>query len=209
MPALVIALSLAAACAQDDRPLATPDEEGCIEAPASWRRTATEADRARLRGWRTAWDDALAQARAIGVGAEIEREGPLLDPDAALPDPAPPVGEYRCRTIKLGSPNGLLPYVAYPAFRCRVSADAIGLRLVKETGSQRPNGRLFVDRGRRMIFLGTMQLSDETRYFRYGIDADRDVAGILERVGEARWRLVIPSPRFESLLDVIELVPAR
>jgi hypothetical protein len=52
-----------------------------------------------------------------------------------------------------------------------------------------------------------MQLGDETRAYQYGIDAERDLAGILERVGDQRWRLVFPYPHFESLLDVIELTP--
>ena len=189
---------------------AAPNEAECIPPSSSWRQTATEDDRARLRGWRDAWEEATGQARTAGHGAELTAEGALLEPDAALPNPTPPPGLYRCRTLKLGSPeNAGLPYVAYPAFRCRISADALGLRLVKESGSQRPVGRLFVDRDRRMIFLGTMQLGDERRSYRYGIDRDRDMAGILERIGPDRWRLAFPSPRFESRLDVIELVPDR
>jgi hypothetical protein len=43
---------------------------------------------------------------------------------------------------------------------------------------------------------------------RYGRDADRDLAGWVERVGERRWRLILPYPRFESTIDVVELVPA-
>ncbi|HWH22237.1 MAG TPA: DUF4893 domain-containing protein [Allosphingosinicella sp.] len=53
-----------------------------------------------------------------------------------------------------------------------------------------------------------MQLSDETGSFAYGHDRDRDMAAILERIGERRWRLVFPYPHFESRLDVIELAPA-
>ncbi|WP_152998778.1 DUF4893 domain-containing protein, partial [Sphingopyxis sp. H115] len=30
----------------------------------------------------------------------------------------------------------------------------------------------------------------------------------VERIGDNRWRLVLPAPAYESLLDVIELVPA-
>ena len=35
------------------------------------------------------------------------------------------------------------------------------------------------------------------------------MAGVVERVGDHRWRLVCPRPIIESLLDVIELVPAN
>jgi hypothetical protein len=52
-----------------------------------------------------------------------------------------------------------------------------------------------------------MQLGDERRAFQYGTDQDRDLAGLVERVGDHRWRLVFPYPHFESLLDVVELTP--
>jgi hypothetical protein len=51
-------------------------------------------------------------------------------------------------------------------------------------------------------------LADETRAMQYGVDEDRDVAGFVERVGANRWRLVMPKPHFESIMDVMELVPA-
>ena len=42
-------------------------------------------------------------------------------PDAAIPG-ALPNGDYRCRIIKLGARGeGLLDYIAYPAFACRVT----------------------------------------------------------------------------------------
>ena len=173
-----------------------------------WRSVATVADRARLRDWRDAWLKALKQARAAGHGPGIAAEGVLLQPDAALDGAGPPAGEYRCRTIKIGAKSeGLLDYIAYPAFKCRIGAGDGALDFAKLTGSQRPIGRLFPENERRMIFLGTLQLGDEAGTLRYGHDAERAMAGILERVGERRWRLVFPSPHYESLIDVIELIP--
>ena len=174
----------------------------------SWRRIATDTDRDRLRHWRTAWVRALAKARAAGHGAEIAREGILFEPDAGLRDAALPTGDYRCRTVKIGAKSeGLLDYVAYPAFACRVTAEDGALRFVKLTGSQRPVGRLFTENDRRMIFLGTLQLGDEKGVFSYSHDRERDMAGLVERIGDRRWRLVLPYPNFESLIDIVELVP--
>jgi hypothetical protein len=177
----------------------------------TWRQVATEDDRRRLREWREAFVEALAEARAAGHGAEIDREGALLVPDSALRGGALPTGDYRCRTLKLGSKGeGGLDYVPYPAFRCRVAVDADGsLQLAKLSGSQRPIGRLYPEHDTRRIFLGTMQLGDETRVISYGRDRERNMAGIVERIGDRRWRLILPFPHFESTLDVIELVPER
>lgn len=202
---LLIAAGLAAACVGDQaQPAATGE---CPPPAESWRAAATGEDRDRLRDWRDAWTEALAEARAAGHAAEIAREGALLDPDAALTDPAPPPADYDCRTIKIGSRGDLLAWVAYPRFRCRIRVDGDHVDFLKLTGSQRPIGRLYPDTPRRMVFLGTMQLGDELRAYQYGVDRERDLIGALERVGDRRWRLVFPYPHFESLVDVIELTP--
>jgi len=175
---------------------------------SGWRAVATERDRVRIRDWRRSWVAGLSAAKRSNAD-KVAREGALLEPDAAELNPVPPVGTYRCRTIKLGGAgSGTLAYVDYPAFTCRIAERGGQLTLAKLTGSQRPIGRLYPDGPRRMIFLGTLQLSDERRMLAYGADADRDMAGLLERVGRAKWRLVFPRPTFESIIDVIELVPA-
>ena len=174
-----------------------------------WRRVATPADRARLRGWRGAWVAALAQVDP----KEVARDRVLFNPDFALVDPLPPAGPYRCRTYKLGARAGIGPtFTASGWFACRIgTSEDDGERLVslvKLDGSQRPVGSVFADTNARAIFLGTMELGDETRPMRYGRDANRDMAGLIERIAPQRWRVVLPYPRFESLLDVVELVPA-
>jgi hypothetical protein len=182
--------------------------EEVVPAATGWRSLATDTDRERVREWRKTWVQGLEKARAAGHAAAIAAEGTLLEPDAALAGVAPPAGDYRCRVIKVGSKSeGLLDYIAYPAFACRIGAGEAVRDFVKLTGSQRPVGRLFAENDRRMIFLGTLQLGDEQGMLRYGHDIDRDMAGFLERIGERRWRLVFPSPRFESVVDVLELIP--
>lgn len=173
-----------------------------------WRRVATDADRDRVRRWRDAWTSALPAARRADAKA-VAAEAGLFDPDRALPDPAPPAGRYRCRVFKLGAARpGGLDFVAYPYFACRVGDEGDVRSLFKETGSQRPVGLLLKDSPTRMVFVGTLVLGDEQRALDYGQDADRDMIGLFERVGERRWRLSLPWPRFESQLDVVELVPA-
>jgi hypothetical protein len=176
--------------------------------PPNWRDVATAEDRERLSRWRSAWMRALEQAQASGHGREIAAEAPLLDPDAALEweDPAP--GLYRCRTIKIGAKSqGLLDYVAYPAFDCRLRREDGVTRLAKIGGSQRPIGLVLPHSANRKVFLGTLQLGDETRALEYGRDRERDLAALVERIGAMRWRLVFPYPHFESTIDVVELVP--
>jgi len=140
-----------------------------------------------------------------------ETVGTLVDPDAAPAPVTPPVGDYRCRTVKLGSQGGDegLGYVVYGWFACRIETTAGGLKFVKRTGSQRPAGLLFPENDREMILLGSMALASEAAANSYGQRPDRDMVAVLERIGDARWRLVIPWPQNESNVDLIELVPAR
>lgn len=202
--ALLACLALSA-CA------AIPREHSMPQSPStSWRQVATSNDRTRLRDWRTAFNRALAQARAAGHAAEIAREGALLVPDAAL-GPAPiPSGRYKCRVIKVGSQGApLLDYVSYPAFDCVIGQAGRLQSFTKLTGSQRQVGLIYPDGALRQVFLGSLVLGDEARAMQYGGDPDRDLAGWVERVGSDRWRLILPYPRYESLIDVVELVPAR
>jgi len=200
---LLAPLLLLPACASNETGPAA-----AVPAAAGWRAIATDFDLERARKWRTAWVRAVAKARAGGHSADIAGEGVLLEPDAALRGVAPPAGDYRCRVLKVGGQGeGLLDYVAYPSFDCRISAGAGAMDFVKLTGSQRPVGRLFTDSDRRLVFLGTLQLGDEQGILRYGHDRQRDMIGLLERIGERRWRLAFPYPAFESTLDVLELVP--
>ena len=198
--ALIAALALGA-CAHG--------EPAISAAPApDWRRVATDADRTRLAQWRTAFVEGLAQAKASGHAAEIAREGRLLEPDAAMAGGKPPAGEYRCRVIKLGAKAKTdLAYVTYPAFACRIDDEGGIATFRKTTGSQRPVG-VILGGGQKLVFLGTLVLGDEKRAIDYGRDAERDMVGAVESLGDGRWRLILPYPHYESVMDVIELVPA-
>lgn len=203
-----IALLSLSACATMERQF---DREGqLVDSPArDWHMVATEADRTRLREWRSAFVGAVRTARAAGDGASIDGAGALLRPDAALPGPAIPNGDYRCRTIKVGAKSpGMMNFVAYPPFTCRMRTERGVQGLARLSGSQRPVGLLYPGDALRSVFLGTLMLGDETRAMQYGGDPDRDMAGYVERIGPRQWRLILPRPRYESQIDVIELVPA-
>jgi hypothetical protein len=175
-----------------------------------WRTVVTAHDRERLRGWRSAFVAGLRGARVSGHAGDIAGEGALLEPDAALPGPSIPNGSYRCRVIKLGARSaGLLNYVSYPPFACRIRQERDLQGFAKLSGSQRPVGLIFPGDALRQVFLGTLVIGDEQRAMQYGLDRERDVAGFVERVGPRRWRLLMPRPHYESQIDVLELTPAR
>lgn len=198
-----------AACASTPPP-PPPPPGGPGVALRDWRGIVTATDRDRYSRRDAAWSLALQQARRQRGSGDLGPLGDLIEPDAARPSVAPPPGDYRCRTVKLGSQGGEagLGYVVYGWFACRIEATPNGLKFSKLTGSQRPAGLLFPEDDRQMVLLGSMALAAEPAANSYGQRPDRDLVAVLERIGERRWRLVIPWPQAESNLDLIELVPA-
>jgi hypothetical protein len=174
----------------------------------AWMQIATAADELRLARVGLAWQSALADAHRSAAG-EVRKEGALLEPRAALPRPAPTPGSYNCRLIKLGKTRDKgIAFERFKPFFCYVEVEDELLTIVKQTGTQRPAGRLWEDdKPDRLIFLGSLALGDEQQPLAYGEDPKRDMAGVLERIGPFRWRLVIPWPQGTSKLDVFELTP--
>jgi hypothetical protein len=174
-----------------------------------WREVATDADEDRIGRLGLAWQSALQDA-GRRHSSDIRAEGALLDPRAALPRPAPTPGSYNCRLVKLGMSGQRGPaFEKFKPFFCYVEVEDELLTIVKQTGSQRPAGRLWQDdREDRLIFLGSLALGNEDQPLAYGDDPKRDMAGVLERIGPFQWRLVIPWPQSStSKLDVFELTP--
>ena len=174
-----------------------------------WQRVASTADLNRIRRVATGWSSGLAEARATGFRDEVRAEGKLLNPDAAEPRPAPTPGSYSCRLVRLGREGGKGPaFQKFKPFFCYVEVEGPLFTIVKQTGSQRPVGRLWEDDNpNRLIFLGTLALGNEEEARAYGDDPKRDMAGIFERIEPFVWRLVIPYPQNGAKIDVFELTP--
>jgi hypothetical protein len=182
-----------------------------VEAPSpsdAWKQVATANDQDRIERLGLAWQEALSEAKPKN-GKETSAEGDLLKPRAGLPRPQPTPGSYNCRMISLGATEKTPAFEKFKPFFCYVLSDSQGvLTIVKQTGSQRPAGRLWDDDDpNRMIFLGSLALGDEKEPLAYREDPDRDMAGVFERIGPFEWRLVIPWPRSGAKLEVFELTP--
>lgn len=206
-PLITIGLAACTTAAGVDRPRPSVTAEPQTKADL-WQGVATDADEQRIARLGLAWQEALQDAQR-GFGKEVEAEGALLRPRAGLARPAPTPGSYYCRLIKLGrvGAKGAI-FERFKPFFCYVEVEGDLLTIVKQTGSQRPAGRLWEDdRPERLIFLGSLGLGDEEQPRAYGEDPKRDMAGVLERIAPFKWRLVIPWPQSTSKLDVFELTP--
>jgi hypothetical protein len=206
-------LALALGGCETTKPKGPPGVRPSIEVgpplkSEAWKAVATAEDKDRIARLGLAWQEALAEAQRTN-GSDIRREGKLLLPRSGLPRPAPTPGSYNCRLIKLGkAAAGGKSYESFKPFFCYVEVEDDLLTIVKQTGSQRPAGRLWDDDDpTRLVFLGSLALGNEDQPLAYGDDPKRNMAGVLERIGPFRWRLVIPWPQSTSKLDIFELTP--
>jgi len=204
-------VTIAAGCVPKPKPPSSVTPQIVTAAPLksfAWKQVATDADEDRIARLGLAWQEALADAHR-GFADEIHKEGVLLRPRASLARPAPTPGSYNCRLIKLGKASAKSKaYETFKPFFCYVEVEGNLLTIVKQTGSQRPAGRLWEDDdSSRLIFLGSLALGDEQQPLAYGDNPRRDMAGVLDRIGPFKWRLVIPWPQSTSKLDVFELTP--
>ena len=84
-------------------------------------------------------------------------------PAAALSRPAPTPGSYSCRVVSLGRSAKRGPaFERFKPFFCYIDLEGDLFTIVKQTGSQRPAGRLWHDQNpTRLIFLGSVALGSE------------------------------------------------
>jgi hypothetical protein len=209
--AALFALAMLAGCAT--KPKVPPGVTPAVEVGAplkseAWKSVATDADEDRLARLGLAWQEALAEAKKSNP-SDVAKEDKLLLPRAALPMPAPTPGSYNCRMIALGKVTAKdKAFESFKPFFCYVQVEDGQLTIVKQTGSQRPAGRLWSDDDEtRMIFLGSLALRDEEAPLAYGDDPKRNMAGVFERIAPFKWRLVIPWPQSGSKMNIFELTP--
>lgn len=194
---------------------ATPQQqaapaEGIQGGTDNWRQVANTADASLLGRLDQAWRLGRAEAEDGGFARQVEALGPLADPNAAQTgriQPGP--GTYRCRTIKMGRrvEGQGLAYIEYPWFACSVELTPGGdLVLTKTSGSQRTRGLIYPDTERRAVYVGAQAWgADEKTFPAYGEKTERDQVGVIERVGQNRWRLVLPWPKQEAKLELLEI----
>lgn len=204
LPLLIAATAISGCVPVKNKPIGVVSVGEPLKAEV-WQGIASAADKARLANVSGAWATGLADARKAGFASALRDDSELLKASSALARPAPTPGSYRCSLVKLG---GKPAFEKFKPFFCYVEVDGNLLTIVKQTGSQRPAGRLYDDDvNTRLVFLGTLALGSEEEARAYGDDAKRDMAGIFERIGPFRWRLVIPYPQDGAKLDVFELTP--
>jgi hypothetical protein len=210
--AWLVGLSLlASGCIAPRKQVAPAGSSVTAVAPKSdgWTAVANLADRIRINRTALAWQSGLIEANARGFRGAVRSEGKLLVSDAALARPAPTPGSYSCRVVTLGRSAKRGPaFEKFKPFFCYIDLEGDLFTIVKQTGSQRPAGRLWQDEvPTRLIFLGSLALGNKEEARAYGDDPRRDVAGVFERIAPFVWRLVIPFPQDGTKLQVFELTP--
>lgn len=199
--ALVLGGALSGCASTQHRPRPT----GIVEqSAATWRATVDVADAVAIDAMAARWTAARASAGPRAARA-IAAEGVLLA-GPALDHPAPTPGPYRCRLVRIGSAAGRSGVRSFPGATCFVGGDGGNQLSFSKPGTDMPTGWLYPDDvTTRYVFLGARQHRTGGA-LAYGADPARNLAGVLERIGTFRWRLVIKSTAPDSL-DVYDLTP--
>lgn len=200
----IITLSLCAllaACAAQ-KPHIVSVSPVTVEEPPAWRVAILPEDEARLGTLRSQWDGLHARLTPRVRTAQ----GKLVDPAAGLELPAVTPGSYRCRILRLRTPQrGPATVRSSTNDFCFVSSAPDGLAFVKQTGSDPAAGYFYPD-GDRYVFLGARQRRAGDNSLGYGNEPARDMVGVVERVGGFRWRIAVAGADARQL-DIYELTP--
>lgn len=160
----------------------------------------TSADRDRLTKFDATRADALAEAKKGGDAAELATLSATLAKPALSINDFDMVGDWQCRTTKIGGQPSL---VVYGWFKCRVTDDGSGWMLEKLSGSQRTKGRFYTVSDTRLAYLGAGFYNNDPAPS-YGKGPQSDQVGYATRTGPNEWRIEFPAPAYESKLDVLE-----
>lgn len=201
---LVLAGTAACQAARPARPVSSGPTV-VVEEAESWRKIASERDAAALDGLADRWRLTLTAGRAANLSRRIAGEGDLLAPEARLARAAPAPGSYLCRYVRPGGRKWVSSAQGY----CYVGVEAGQLSLATELRDLRLGGYLWeLKDGERLVFLGGAVPAGAKTAAAYGENPSRDTAGLVERIGEFRYRLTVPEPSPGAGLTVIELVAA-
>lgn len=179
-----------------------------LSTPAIAQDTLRAEESARLQGYAAAIGNALSAALAAGTPADVAALSTALSgtPDIAFDESL--VGDWKCRTIKMG---GIAPLVVYTPFDCRFEIAAGGFSFEKLSGSQRTKGSIQLRDGR-AIYVGVGFVAGETPPAYADLPADfrsdgriQTQVAVFERISPTRARLLFPSPAVESDFDILEL----
>lgn len=198
-------LGVAACQTVPPKPAGAPRPSVTVEELEPWRRVASARDSVALDGLAAGWDRALAASRAAGLARRVAGEGVLLMRGAGLARAAPAPGSYRCRYVRLGTRRWTASAHAY----CYVGVVDGQLSLATELRGLRLGGYLWEDKsGARLVFLGAAVPAGAKSAPAYGENPAADSAGIVERIGEFRYRLVLPEPAAGAGVTIVEMVAA-
>ena len=178
-----------------------------------WRSVAHPYDVERINTLAAAIIKGDAEASGKGSGYEQAVTKLLMAAPAGEIDEAAMVGDWQCRTIKVGGPFAGL--VIYDWFKCRIGQGAgresDSLVVEKITGSQNFAGRLYRDAPGRMVMLaGGFYGYEDKRPYQAEDSADgrspdnRDKVAVVQMLGPDWLRFVQPYPARESTYDIIE-----
>jgi hypothetical protein len=172
------------------------------QADGAITRIITKPAQAKLDKYEETMGTAVDEAKKGGTPADIKwLEEILAKPYLPFSEDFDMTGEWKCRTAKLGNAPGL---VIYSWFKCRITDDGSGWMLEKTSGSERTRGRFYTESDNRLTYLGVGYVAGE-KPRNYSVGPDVDQVGYVYRTAKNEFRIELPAPARESVVDILEL----
>lgn len=182
-----------------------------VELPenAEWVNYANQYDKTRLQDYLLAINTGNAdayqaeQAANDALMALLSAEHQPIDPDALL-------GQWRCRTTKVGGIGNDI--TTYTYFACQFLQQGAQLFFEKTSGSQRTSGLVYANTSHSMVYLGASTVNNDPQQpysgpdNLLGKDVDNiDTPALLVQLADDHLLMLFPYPARESVYDILEL----
>jgi hypothetical protein len=206
---LILLLPGLGACQPGAQSRAGPRASVVVSEPEKWREVASTENENGIDALDRTWAAALAEARKTS-SRSVSAEGALLAPDSGLSRAAPAPGSYRCRVVRLGSASGTgRAFVPSKQSFCFIGVEGDQLSFTAEVAGARFGGYLWeTEDTKRLVFLGSPIAARAKVAQAYGNNPSQDVAGMLERIGDFRYRLTMLGRSGDAKLLVFDLKAA-
>lgn len=174
-----------------------------------WREQATATTEVGIDNWQSVMREIMLATREIErqETLQVDRNLYAITLDAEQVELQP--GDYRCASNQFHAyPEQGKVRFSYPFFECRLSMENGERILEKLTGSQRFRGTLLPASDLEGdVLLGTWQVSEEAGYLDYGKKTERNHVGLVQSLGDGRWRMIEPPSAYGGLGSVLEIAP--
>jgi hypothetical protein len=179
--------------------LTRPSSPLAVDAP--WQDSASPDALRRIDGWRARFNSDVQAVITRGNGFSMAKGGRLFEGDAAMLYGLMPPGLYDCQLFTLNTE--MQAFAESETGKCRVAVEGETRQFSFITTTETTLGQLHDNDAFTSIYLGKGLVAAVG-----GVASDVSEIGVLQRIADTRWRIIIPNDGAQGSY-VLELTRPR